>query len=387
MNIAYIGNIGAEGTAMAIHAQNIANLLVELGHDVSFICSEPGFDKKKINGNEKYSYTYVKRNFEFPIVRSLEYRIELVKGNNLTSLLKAMNKKNRFDMVILYGYTGEKNIINYCKQNGILIIADRVDWFEKEDLNNTIFNRWFQKNMIDKSMMKLDKDLNGVISISPYLDRHYKNMNVNSIWMPPIFSDFDEKLSFDLCNPLVLVYAGNLGGNKDVIKPVIQALKIINQDEVNIRLDLVGISEEQIIKEFDDLNTEKIGITAYGFVPHAEAQKIISNADFGLLLRHNKRYAKAGFSTKFSECMSNGVPMICTSVGGADTIIDNYVDGILLHDNQVDTIVETLLDIIRMPNEKIISMKKSAYKKANNTFKSTVYYEKMQKFLYSISNK
>lgn len=387
MNIAYIGNIGAEGTAPAIHAQNIANLLNDLGHKITFICSEPGFDKKKINGNEKCSYIYVRRNFDFPIVRSLEYRIELSKGNNLSLLLKKMNKKYRFDMVILYGYSGEKNIIKYCKQNGILVIADRVDWFEKDDFSNTMYNKWFQKNMIDKSITKLDKDLDGVISISTYLDNHYKNMNVESIWIPPIFSSFVDKISFDLNRPLVLVYAGSLGGNKDLIKPVIQALKIINQDKVKIKLNLVGISYEQIKEHYDDLETEKLGIKAYGFVPHVEAKKIISKSDFGLLLRHNKRYAKAGFSTKFSECMSSGVPMICTSVGGADTIIENYVDGILLPDNQVDTIIRILSDIINMSDEKILSMKKEAYKKANKTFKSSMYYEKMQEFLFKISNK
>ena len=387
MNIAYIGNIGAEGTAMAIHTQNIANLLVKLGHNVSFICSEPGFDKKKIDGNMNYSYTYVKRRFDFPIIRSLEYRIELAKGNNLTSLLKKMNKKNKFDMVILYGYSGEKNIIKYCKKNNILIVADRVDWFEKEDFTNTIYNKWFQNNVIDKSIMKLDKELDGVISISPYLERHYKNMNVDSIWMPPVFNGFDEKKKFVLGSPLVLVYAGTLGGNKDIIEPVIQALTIINKDKINIKLNLVGVSEEQIRKNFSNLNIEKLGIIAYGIVPHEEAKKIIAESDFGLLLRYNKRYAKAGFSTKFSECMSNGVPMICISVGGADTMIEDYEDGILVADNQVDTIVKKLSELIEMPDEKLISMKKSAYKKANNIFKSSMYYEKMREFLFRISNK
>ena len=56
-------------------------------------------------------------------------------------------------------------------------------------------------------------------------------------------------------------------------------------------------------------------------------------------------------------------------------------------DNQVDTIVKKLSELIEMPDEKLISMKKSAYKKANNIFKSSMYYEKMREFLFRISNK
>lgn len=387
MNIAYVGNIGAEGTAMSVHARNIANILVKLGHNVRFICSEPGFYKNKVNGNSDYSYTYVKRNFDFPVIRSIEYRIELITGINLTLLLKKMNEKHRFDLVILYGYSGEKRIINFCKKNKILIIADRVDWFEKDDLEDTLYNKWFCKYIIENSMTNLDKKLDGIISISHFLDNYYKKMNICSIWVPPVFDSFNENVHFGVNDPPILVYAGCLGGNKDIIAPVIKALSIINSRKIKIKLELVGISEHEINEIYHDYNPKDIGIFAHGYVEHKKAQIIISKADFGILLRHDKKYAKAGFSTKFSECMSNGIPMICTAVGGADTIIENYVDGLLVENNQVNTIVNKLTQIINMPNDRIIAMKHAAYKKAYATFSSCMYEDKMHEFLKTISEK
>lgn len=94
-----------------------------------------------------------------------------------------------------------------------------------------------------------------------------------------------------------LVYAG-APAQKDLILPYLIAIKDINNDQVKVVADIVGVTKEQVktLLQIDD--PEKIGIIAYGRVPHEECVKVIEKADFSILFRENLRYAKAGFSTK-----------------------------------------------------------------------------------------
>ena len=65
--------------------------------------------------------------------------------------------------------------------------------------------------------------------------------------------------------------------------------------------------------------------------------KIVKESDFSVLLRQNKRYAKAGVSTKFCEAMKLGVVGLCAQVNGTDLFVKNMTNGILIKDNSVRT--------------------------------------------------
>lgn len=108
---------------------------------------------------------------------------------------------------------------------------------------------------------------------------------------------------------------------------------------------------------------------------------IVKKADFSVLMRENKRYAKAGVSTKFVEAMSLAVPSICTAVGGTDAFVRDGVDGFLIKDNSVYEILGKLELIVNMDSSEILQMKLNALNKAKHVFSEDQYFEVTKLFL------
>ena len=130
-----------------------------------------------------------------------------------------------------------------------------------------------------------------------------------------------------------------------------------------------------------DQNLAQTGIFAHGRLSRAETLEFVKKADFGILFRHDLRYAKAGFSTKFAECMSLGVPMICNAIGGCDTMILHGKTGFLTDSCEVEELKNLLLKILEMPRDEILSMKKDAYEFAKEHFKGENYFEELMAFM------
>ena len=99
------------------------------------------------------------------------------------------------------------------------------------------------------------------------------------------------------------------------------------------------------------------------------------------MMRENKRYAKAGVSTKFVEAMSLAVPSICTAVGGTDAFVSDGVDGFLIKDNSVYEILDKLELIVNTDSSEILQMKLNALNKAKHVFSEEQYFEVTKLFL------
>lgn len=380
--IIYIGDVGKPNTALSIHAQNIARLFGKMGYHTTFICDDYKNMKKISDEFGVFNYSYTSKYILIPKVSAIEWIIDELTGWKYRKLLKKQIKINKPEIVLMYGYAGESWIMRYCHKNKIPFIVERVDWFEKSDRTGFIEKELIQRQ-VDKAILKKDKYVDGVISISKFFEDYYHDIKVPTIFIPPIF-EFKSDNIFKECekdNRLRLVYAGSVGGNKDYILPVLYAVKKINCKKPQIHLDIIGPTLDQINNITGESSWIEYGVEIHGRLPNHDAQTIIKKADFSFLLRSSKRYAKAGFSTKFAESMCLGVPVICTKVGGADSVITHMWDGICLDNNDVETIEDTLLLLLKKSSNEIIQMKNNAYTTASKLFNIDSYIEKMDKFL------
>lgn len=380
--ILYIGNIGTPNTALTIHAQNIAHLFYKLGYHTTFICNKEKNGSVIKEKSEVYEYYYTKKYINLPKISIIEYLFDEITGWKYKKILYAKVKEKKPELILMYGYAGERWVIKYCHKNKIPFLIERVDWFEKDDRSGFIGKEIIQR-YIDNCITKKDKLVNGIIVISKYFENYYNKLNKITVFIPPIFEfDLEKKINrFNDNNKIRLVYAGNLAGNKDQILPALQAIKRINKDKIQVSIDIIGPTMKEIEEVTLQNDWDKYGIKAYGRMENKETQAIIEKADFSLLLRQDKRYARAGFSTKFVESMCLGVPVICTKVGGADMTITNMVDGVHLKDNKIDTIENILQCLLNKNSEEILQMKKNAYKKACEIFYMENYIEKLKFFI------
>ena len=383
--IMYVGDVGKPNTALSIHAQNMARLFGKMGYHTTFICDAYKGMNKISDETELFNYCYTSKFITIPKSSAIEWLIDELTGWKYRKILKEKIRSKKPEFVLMYGYAGESWMVKYCHKKKIPFIVERVDWFEKSDRTGFIERELFQRQ-VDKTILKIDKHVDGVISISKFFEEYYYKMNVPTIFVPPIFEfgNNDILKNYERSSMLHLVYAGSIGGNKDYIFPVLQAVKRINSKKIRIHMDLIGLTLGQVENLTGEACWQKYGVDILGRVPNSMAKRIIQKADFSFLLRENKQYAKAGFSTKFAESMCLGVPVICTKVGGADSVITHMYDGICLENNDISTIEKTLIFLMNKSSEEIMEMKSNAYITASRLFNIESYVEGMDEFLNKI---
>lgn len=385
--ILYIGQIAIEGSASCTHVRNRARFFNNIGYEVYGLSECPKNECDKVEDTDFLKYVYMKPFHGKGKVRGAGWIADQFLGihtyNEIIRALKFISP----DIIILYELNSivvEERIRAYCKKHNIRLIIEVTEWMEVENrkeiaTRGIVWQKDIQKRYIDKRC-------GNIIAISEFLYEHYRNQGCNVIKLPPLVYDFADKDQIFRDRDVVklhqvkLVFAGTTDF-KDYLEPMLKAIRKINNNEIKIIFDVVGPSPDAIESMLECSSPTQYGINCYGRLSHENTLSIVRKADFSVLMRENKRYAKAGVSTKFVEAMSLAVPSICTAVGGTDAFVSDGVDGILIKDNSVHEVLDKLVQIVNMDSSKILQMKLNALNTAKQVFSEGQYYNVAKRFL------
>ena len=359
--VLYIGWFGLPETAAGIRVFQIAKLLRELGNNVAFLClSQPGLKENQEIQYDGFKYIR-KRQFESRVKNV----VNIFCGVYDLKVIKEIIEIEKPDTVIVYNDKERltSQIVSFCHKRGISVGADVTEWYEIS--RSRKWDRIVAKN-VDYRIRKMDKKLDYIISISPYFTAYYKSIGCkNVIEIPPIMDCIETAINPTVRRVRHVVYAGS-PAQKDLILPFLDAVEKKNEKQVDIIADIVGVSNEQVMALMKISDPEQKGIIAYGRIPHEKCIEIVK-------IRENLRYAKAGFSTKLSESLSLGVPVLCNSVGGADEIIQDGQNGIKVEGCNTNTIIAAIDRIISLSDGEIDDLKRSALNTGKHLFDGSAY--------------
>ena len=385
--ILYVGQIAIEGSASCTHVRNRARFFNNIGYEVYGLSECPKNECDKVEDTDFLKYVYMKPFHGKGKVRGAGWIADQFLGihtyNEIIRALKFISP----DIIILYELKSivvEERIRAYCEKHNIRLIIEVTEWMEVENrkeiaTRGIVWQKDIQKRYIDKRC-------GNIIAISEFLYEHYRNQGCNVIRLPPLVYDFADKDQVFRDRDAVklrqvkLVFAGTTDF-KDYLEPMLKAIRKINNNEIKIIFDVVGPSPDAIESMLECSSPTQYGINCYGHLSHENTLSIVREADFSVLMRENKRYAKAGVSTKFVEAMSLAVPSICTAVGGTDAFVTDGVDGVLIKDNSVHEVLDKLVQITNMDSSKILQMKLNALNTAKQVFSEGQYYNVAKCFL------
>lgn len=385
--ILYVGQIAIEGSASCTHVRNRARFFNNIGYEVYGLSECPKNECDKVEDTDFLKYVYMKPFHGKGKVRGAGWIADQFLGihtyNEIIRALKFISP----DIIILYELNSivvEERIRAYCEKHNIRLIIEVTEWMEVENrkeiaTRGIVWQKDIQKRYIDKRC-------GNIIAISEFLYEHYRNQGCNVIRLPPLVYDFADKDQVFRDRDAVklrqvkLVFAGTTDF-KDYLEPMLKAIRKINNNEIKIIFDVVGPSPDAIESMLECSSPTQYGINCYGRLSHENTLSIVRKADFSVLMRENKRYAKAGVSTKFVEAMSLAVPSICTAVGGTDAFVTDGVDGVLIKDNSVHEVLDKLMQIVNMDSSKILQMKLNALNTAKQVFSEGQYYNVAKCFL------
>ena len=385
--ILYIGQIAIEGSASCTHVRNRARFFNNIGYEVYGLSECPKNECDKVEDTDFLKYVYMKPFHGKGKVRGAGWIADQFLGIHMYNEIIRALKFISPDIIILYELNSivvEERIRAYCKKHNIRLIIEVTEWMEVENrkeiaTRGIVWQKDIQKRYIDKRC-------GNIIAISEFLYEHYRNQGCNVIKLPPLVYDFADKDQIFRDRDVVklhqvkLVFAGTTDF-KDYLEPMLKAIRKINNNEIKIIFDVVGPSPDAIESMLECSSPTQYGINCYGRLSHENTLSIVRKADFSVLMRENKRYAKAGVSTKFVEAMSLAVPSICTAVGGTDAFVSDGVDGILIKDNSVHEVLDKLVQIVNMDSSKILQMKLNALNTAKQVFSEGQYYNVAKCFL------
>lgn len=306
----------------------------------------------------------------------------LTRGIQIVKLLKSLSRK---DIIIYYGISA--NILiplkHYCQKNKIKLIVDVVEWY---DYSHLPMGRYGLKAYdVHLAITKIIPMCDGVITISSYLENYFNRYGLKNIRIPIIMDthivvESSKLIVFDQ-DYLNLIYAG-FAGKKDLILNVIKSVEQLTQRGIKVKLHLLGCSKDDLLREMKCSLSENI--ICYGKVEQTLVSQYLLAADFSILIRPQKRYANAGFPTKFVESLSVGLPVIANLTSDLGLYLKDGYNGYVINDFTVEAITNKLKEIASLSKSQFVDLRKNAKQTAINNFDYRLFSDRINSFIENI---
>lgn len=348
-----------------------AKVLRKLGHEVIFLGWEENYKDKVVYdgfiGLPQNEFSSAKRR----VLKRLFDFITL--GNKTISYIKKNAKAG--DSIIVYhgGVWFLMQLWLHCRLKKITLYFDCTEWYDYNHLVGGLFgpvNLDFQIRMRLVYKFFITK---GIV-ISFFL----KNIFKDSIVVPPLIDLTADKWNFSTSNnnhnleeKINLVYAGT-PGSKDKLDQILQAVSIFNfgNHSKKIYLHFFGVEKEvlQNLVHINIFNDSKDFLFFNDRITQEQVPEKLNSYDFSIFLRPSKKYAMAGFPTKFVESLGAGCPVITNYTSDLHLYLKNGFNGFVVKDLNVESILEVFntLDVLSL--DKLSEMKNNAYKTAEDQF-------------------
>lgn len=390
------GQIVRGKTAGSQRVLNIAKSLAAGGVRV-FLCSYFQINRKPLENLELYQGVY------HLYSRDNEVKSFMHISRFLRVLSKFMRERNSESVIYLYPSTFVlKDLIYllyfkflkrfrfFCEINelrtGIVFSASPPKW---------MFPRlyFYLKLFYDFTAYKLNEFqvpfYDGIVVISTSLEKYFMKYAIKSLRVP-ILCDiakikeglpqrhFDNTV-FRIC------FAGYLKSEKEGFDLLFEALQQVNLTR-NVELYLYGILSEIDKKTLDRL-TETFSLEGkvfyMGNIDPGDLPGEFSKYHLLILPRPLNSRTKYGFSTKLSEYLISGVPVLLTDVSdNALYIKDNY-NGFIIPPGSLPELTGKILTIIENYNDNAYMIAENAFKTAREEFDYKLYTQTFITFLFN----
>lgn len=278
-----------------------------------------------------------------------------------------------------------KKLLNYNRKHGIKTISDCTEWYEPQ--GGKLFKA-IKGWDVNQRMYKVHPQLDGIITISKYLDDFYKERKVKTVLLPPLVDKSENKWKLEAKqedNSIRLLFAGSVGrGNKDRVDFVIEALDgVITGKTDLISLDIVGITEEQYRSVYEGWEERPIPkfVHFYGRQSHEDVIKKLKQVDFQIFVREKNLANTAGFPTKFVETISAGTLALTNLSSNLKDYMQIGVNCYELDISSKEALAKSLIIPLSLSKEDIAAKKEAI---DSNLFDYRNYTENMSMFLKSI---
>lgn len=208
---------------------------------------------------------------------------------------------------------------------------------------------------------------NGIVVISTNLEKHFSGF-ARKILKVPILCDaetiddhYPPRLASD--TPFKICFAGYIKYEKEGFDILYEALFRVNQTR-RTELYLYGILEDQDKGKLEKLSNDldlRDNVFYKGNIDPERLMGEFRKYNLLILPRPLNKRTRYGFSTKLSEYLVSGIPVLVTDVSDNALYIHDGVNGYIIPPGSASAMAEKMLEIIRDYNQQARAVVENAY--------------------------
>jgi glycosyltransferase involved in cell wall biosynthesis len=368
-----------DGDAAAARVLGIGRALRATGYTVEFAGWEDAERSEDLEQDGAYRYqefAYVsQREFRVKSLSALKRALGFLTAGEKT--LKWLAAQDLSDVSTIISYHGGSlflaRLAFFCRQHGIRLLLDCTEWY---DPNGLVGGRFGLVHLDHEfRMLIVNRVIGRGIVISHFLERYYSARGCKVLCVPPLIDLSEPKWQLSSRGQddgvLRLVYAGT-PGKKDLLGNALRGLRVLIEEGHALQLHLIGPSREAVLACVDGdtalLDALQGVLVFHGRVSQTDVPGLLAAVDFSILLRPQKRYAEAGFSTKLVESLAAGVPVLANLTGDIGDYVRDGCEGILLSDHSPDAFVAGVKRILALTGVQKLEMRRMARALAEQKF-------------------
>lgn len=265
------------------------------------------------------SFSLLKKNEGNIFLKSLHF---LFMGLVVISWM--FENRGKFSVIYLYNPPFIFSVLSLCLAKCLnkKIILDSTEWYQSEHLPGGTKSAAALENW---ARMKISyPHFKNVIAISDYLYRYYDAKGNNIIKVPPLAKTYNKHTKVYDSDKVTLFYAGS-PGKKDRIDVFLKSLVMSKHKYPIIYVYIAGVNEETFLRDYPFFQAYadklKMFCCFLGRLDIKDIYMWYEHVDYCFFFREHKRYAHAGFPSKFVEALSYGIPVITNKIGDISDVL------------------------------------------------------------------
>ncbi|OFX85974.1 MAG: hypothetical protein A2W99_16805 [Bacteroidetes bacterium GWF2_33_16] len=226
----------------------------------------------------------------------------------------------------------------------------------------------------------------GLITISDNIT-NYNLLKNKIILQIPILSDipdlYNHPIKYDYKTPFKIIFTGTINIKKENLNLALESLSNLKVN--NIELHLYGPIDKQNLQELDFIKN-KLNLNTHvfhqGIVSNNLLMNIFKEAHLLILPRGNTKQNQYGFSTKLSEYLVSGRPVLVTNVSDNGKYIKDGFNGFIIPPDSLESMTNKIKYIYENYNSFNEMIPSNALKTVKENFDYNLYSNSLYSFLF-----